>query len=101
MTRAVRAERWLVDALEEGIARIVIGDGEPRTIAIPAVLLPSGVREGDLLLVHRDEESERSVRFTLSIDAAATRRARARVAAKSARTLSASRKRDPGGDVAL
>jgi hypothetical protein len=91
--------RWVVDGIEEGMARVE-EDGE-RMITLPAYLLPAGAAEGQILRVTRGAEQKESVSVLISFDVQATERAMAQSKAKMARTMEASRKRDPGGDVAL
>lgn len=43
---------WAVDAIEDGIASIEV-DGD-RIVRFPAWLLPSGAKEGDLLVVEHE-----------------------------------------------
>lgn len=91
--------RWVVDGIEEGMARVE-EDGE-RMLTVPVYLLPGGVGEGQILRVTRGPATKESVTLVISIDADATARALARSRAKTARTMAASKKRDPGGDVTL
>lgn len=98
---AERAEhQWVVDGVEEGMARVE-EDGE-RMLAVPTYLLPAGVVEGDVLRVTRGPEKKReSVTLVVTINVEAAARAMARSKDQTARTAAASKKRDPGGDVAL
>ncbi|MDQ6634898.1 MAG: DUF3006 domain-containing protein [Gemmatimonadota bacterium] len=89
---------WTIDSIEEGIARIE-EDGE-RIIRIPRYLLPSGAREGQILRV-TSNPAKGKTELTIEIDEAATAVALAKSKAQSAATMAASKKRDPGGDVAL
>jgi hypothetical protein len=99
-THATHAtHRWAVDAIEEGVARIE-EDGA-RMITVPRHLLPAGVEEGQLLSVIRGESSSGSVQITIAIDEEATRDALERSTTIVARASTESKKRDPGGDVAL
>lgn len=91
--------RWVVDGIEEDVARIVEDEG--RTIHVPASLLPTGVREGHVLDVAREDDGQHGVRLTIAIDAAATEAAQSRARASVARSAASSKKRDRGGDVAL
>jgi hypothetical protein len=91
--------RWVVDGIEEGMARVE-EDGE-RMITLPVYLLPAGAAEGQVLRVTRGAEQKESVSVLISLDAQATERAMTQSKATMARTMAASRKRDPGGDVAL
>lgn len=98
MTR--RAHRWAVDAISEGVARIE-EDGD-RMIAVPVHLLPAGVREGQLLRVSSVAgEQPGSLIVTLTVDEKGTAAALAKSKDVTSRAMSASRKKDPGGDVAL
>ena len=89
---------WTIDAVEEGIARIE-EDGE-RIIRIPRYLLPTGAREGQILRV-TSKPGKSKTELTIEIDEAATAAALAKSKAQTTATMAASKKRDPGGDVAL
>jgi hypothetical protein len=90
---------WAVDGVEEATARVVEDGG--RAITIPLYLLPPGVKEGDVLSVTRSDESGESVLITIAVDAGAAEKAQERSRSAQARTLAASRRDDPGGDVSL
>ena len=74
--------RWLVDAVEEGVARLELEDGE--AITLPAWLLPGDAAPGDVL---RARVSTRGGRATLTLehDEAGTREALRRSAEQLAR----------------
>jgi hypothetical protein len=72
-----------VDAIEGGLARLELADGESFTL--PARLLPQGTKEGDRLAV------------TVARDEAGTERARARIASR----RTALTRGDDGGDIEL
>jgi hypothetical protein len=92
--------RWVIDGIEEGMARIE-EDGE-RIITVPLHLLPAGATEGQMLRVGSAPGAEAgSLVVTVTIDEQGTAAALAKSKAAMARTMSASRKRDRGGDVAL
>jgi hypothetical protein len=92
--------RWVIDGIEEGMARIE-EDGE-RIITVPLHLLPADVAEGQMLRVISAPGAEPgSLVVTVSIDEKATAQALEKSKAAMARTMSASKKRDRGGDVAL
>jgi hypothetical protein len=80
-------QHWMIDAIEEQLASIELPDG--RMIQLTASVLPKSAKPGQLL------------RVTLEVDTAATKRALAESAAQVEKGRAASRKRDPGGDVAL
>jgi DUF3006 family protein len=91
---------WVIDALDEGVARVE-EDGV-RMIVVPRYLLPAGTREGQMLRVTREEgKSKESVTLTVALDAKATAKAMRRSKEITAATLTESKKRDRGGDVAL
>jgi hypothetical protein len=90
--------RWTIDAVEEGIVRIE-EDGE-RMMRVPRYLLPSGAREGQILRV-TSKPSKGRTEVTIEIDEAATAAALVKSKAQTGATMAASKKRDPGGDVAL
>ena len=89
---------WTIDSMEEGIARIE-EDGE-RIISIPCYLLPSNAREGQILRV-ASKPGKGKTELSIEIDEAATAAALAKSKARSDATMAASKKHDPGGDVAL
>jgi hypothetical protein len=78
---------WVIDAIEERVASIELPDG--KMVQLPASLLPSGAKPGQIL------------RVTFEVDTAATQRALERSAAQVKKGSEASKKRDPGGDIAL
>ena len=85
--------RWVVDAIEEGVAAIE-EDGE-RLVHVPSWLLPADVREGTILSVEREKVDASSSVIRVAIDA---------VAAREARRRSRNRPRrggDAGGDIQL
>ena len=90
---------WSVDELDDDVAR-VIEDGA-RVMLLPRYLLPPGVAEGQMLSISRGEERGGSVQITVTLDEKATKSARLGTGNALARALAASRKMDPGGDVAL
>ncbi len=91
---------WSVDAIAEGVARVE-EDGA-RMLSVPRHLLPDGAAEGQLLKVTRAPGADAdSVVVTIVIDRAATAKALRASAATTAQAMATSRKRDPGGDVAL
>jgi hypothetical protein len=71
-----------LDRIEEGVAVLLLGDKE---LHLPRTLLPAGAQEGDFL------------KLTLSVDAEATAKAKADLAAKRSQLSKA----DDGGDFAL
>lgn len=92
--------RWAVDGISDGMARVE-EDGE-RMITVPAYLLPAGAREGQVLQVTSAAGKDAgTLVVTIAVDAAATADALARSRATTAGAMKQSRKRDPGGDVAL
>jgi hypothetical protein len=94
------SHRWAVDGIEEGMARIE-EDGE-RMITVPVYLLPAGVREGQVLQVSSAPGEERGTLIvTVAEDETAEAESLAKSKATVARASAQSRKRDPGGDVAL
>lgn len=92
--------RWAVDGISDGVARIE-EDGE-RMISVPAYLLPAGTREGQVLQVTFAAGQEQgALVVTVAVDEEATAAALARSKTTTASAMRQSRKRDPGGDVAL
>jgi hypothetical protein len=80
-------QHWVIDAIEENAASIELPNG--KMIQLPASLLPRGAKQGQIL------------RVTFDVDAAATKQALERSAAQVKKGSEASKKRDPGGDIAL
>lgn len=94
------AHRWAVDGISDGMARIE-EDGE-RMITVPAYLLPAGVREAQVLQVTSAAGKDAgTLVVTIAVDAEATADALARSKATTTAAMKQSKKRDPGGDVAL
>jgi hypothetical protein len=94
-----RTEIWRIDGIEEGVARIEQDGGE--MISLPASLLPAGAKEGQRLTVTRTAAGKQGVTLAITIDAEGTAAELARSARQTAAALARSRKRDPGGNVAL
>lgn len=92
-----RRHRWVLDVLEEDSASVEVDGREARSV--PRWLLPSDVREGDVLAVVHERDGERS-RITIARDAEATRAAYAKSAAQVQQTGSRS-PTDPGGNITL
>ena len=93
-----RTHVWRIDGIDEGVARVE-EDGD-RMITVPVYLLPAGATEGQRLQVARTT-AKGSVTLTISIDEAGTAAELADSRARTAAISAQSRKRDPGGDVAL
>jgi hypothetical protein len=91
--------RWVVDGIEEDIARIVEDGG--RTIHVPGWLLPDGVREGQVLAVVREAGDRAGVRLEITIDDSATDATRVVAQAADAHPIVLTGRRDEGGDVVL
>jgi hypothetical protein len=87
MTARESAHRWIIDVIEEDSASIEVDGG--RMINVPRAMLPAGAREGHVL------------RVTLEIDEAGTQAALEASRAQVEQGRKASRKLDPGGDIAL
>jgi hypothetical protein len=87
------ARRLVIDRWEGDLAVVELDDG--RVVELPGWLLPTGAREGDVVMV-RSEVAEAGTRcLRLRIDAAATRATRAAAEALLARL----RADDPGRDL--
>lgn len=80
-------QHWVIDSIEEHVAVVELPDG--RRIFLPEDLLPKAAKAGQVL------------RVAFEIDDAATKQAMADSAAQVRKGRDASRKRDPGGDIAL
>ena len=78
---------WVIDAIEEDLASIELPEG--RMAQLPVSVLPKGAKPGQVL------------RVTIEVDQKATAHATAESAAQVKKGSDASRKRDPGGDIAL
>ncbi|MBA3671651.1 MAG: DUF3006 domain-containing protein [Gemmatimonadaceae bacterium] len=99
-TSSTVEHRWVVDGIEEGIARIE-ENGE-RLLTMPRHMLPAGVREGTVLRVRvATSHDGGTVGISFTIDAKAEAAALDRSRKTVAEAKAASRKRDPGGDVVL
>ena len=95
-----REHRWAIDGIEEGLARIE-EDGD-KMITIPVHLLPPDVKEGQLLRVTRVPGSDgRSLVLTIALDRAATAEVLSTSKATMDKAMTASKKKDRGGDVSL
>ncbi len=98
---------WTIDSLEEDSAQIE-EDGV-RVIHVPRSILPDRAREGDVLIVTREDaraggkgaQAGTSVRVTITLDQGATRAAKFKSRQQVRRISQASKKLDPGGDVIL
>jgi len=89
--------RWIVDAVDDEIARVEVDGGV--VVTVPRWLLPAGVREGEVLRVTHDRGRRRST-VGIERDPEATRQARARSAERLAeRALPPSP--DARGDIEL
>ncbi|HEX2095481.1 MAG TPA: DUF3006 domain-containing protein [Longimicrobiaceae bacterium] len=87
---------WMVDSVEEGIAAVEEDGG--RILRLPLWLLPEGVREGEILAVLREGDTNRGSVLIVRVDREATERAlrRSRV-----RMGQAPPGNDPGGPIVL
>ena len=100
---------WIIDSLEEDSAQIE-EDGA-RVIHVPRSILPDGAREGDVLIVEREDRPTgkgpqkgvkgNAVLVTITLDPGATRAAKFKSRQQVRRVSQAMRKPDPGGDVIL
>lgn len=93
-----RTHVWRIDGIDQGVARVE-EDGD-RMISVPAHLLPSGAGEGQRLQVTRSA-GRGSVTVTIALDDAGTTAELAASRSQTAAMSAQSKKRDPGGDVAL
>ena len=91
---AARSSQWVVDSLGEATATVEV-DGK-ETAKVPRWLLPTGVREGDVLAVERRADEER-VSITVRQDPKAREAARA-ASERQMRDAPVDKK---GGDVTL
>lgn len=99
MTEPVE-RRWVVDSIEEGIARVE-EDGV-RMLTVPKGVLPSAVTEGQVLRVRRAPgAAPDSWDVVIEVDHEATTASLEKSKATMSQAMEASKKRDPGGDVAL
>ena len=85
---------WIVDVIEDGSASIEV-DGRAVT-PIPQWILPTGVKEGDVLSVSHDRGEGKSA-LLIETDPEAKRKALDR----SAKQVSRKSKGDKGGDIRL
>jgi hypothetical protein len=98
--KAATEHTWSVDSIEEGVARVE-EDGE-RMLTLPSHVLPAGTTQGQILRVtRRTAPNGDPIVISVAIDAAATKTSLRTSARKTAQIATESRKKDPGGDVAL
>jgi hypothetical protein len=71
--------RWIVDAVDDDVARVEVDGGV--VVTVPRWLLPTGVREGEVLRVTHDRGRRQSA-VRIERDPEATRQARARSAGR-------------------
>lgn len=88
------AHRWVVDAIEEGVAAIE-EDGQ-RLVHVPVWALPAGTREGDVLRVSATGDAERVELLVVKDDAA-----RDAALARSAARERPRNPKDEGGPIRL
>ena len=50
--------RAFVDSVEDGVARVLLGEDESVTVTLPAEWLPEGIREGQVLRVTWEADEE-------------------------------------------
>jgi hypothetical protein len=86
--------RWVVDSIEDEV--VAVEEDGARMLYVPAWLLPSAAREGDVLRVSRRDEGA-GVSLRIEVDHAATAAAAARARARLDRLAGS----DPGGDLEL
>jgi Protein of unknown function (DUF3006) len=89
--------QWVVDSIEEHAASIEV-DGKDM-ITLPLWLIPDGAKQGDVLAVQheRPAKGQRST-LTITVDAAATKKALAESAAQVKKGAPA---KGAGGDIIL
>ena len=56
--------RAFVDSVEDGVARVLLGEDESVAVTLPAEWLPEGIREGQVLRVtwEADEEETKAAK---------------------------------------
>lgn len=86
--------RWTIDAIEDGIARVELDNGE--SFAVPSWLLPREARAGSVLHARYDAADERST-LRLWVDPDET----AGALERSAEQLAAQPVDERGGDIVL
>jgi Protein of unknown function (DUF3006) len=86
--------RWIIDAIEEQIARVEVDGNEVRQF--PQWLLPAGARAGDVLAVSHRREEDRSI-LEIQLDPSA----RAELLERSRRQVENPAGRDGGGRIVL
>lgn len=87
--------QWVVDSIEDGIA--AVNDDGGRIFHVPASILPSGARDGDVLAVTRTAAGDGACTLRIAIDRAATNQALHTSREQVERRLP----HDPGGDIVL
>ena len=86
--------RWVVDSIEDGVA--AVEEEGARMLYVPAWLLPSAAREGDVLRVSRRDEGAAAA-LRIEVDGGATDEASSR----SREQVSRLSRNDPGGDIVI
>jgi hypothetical protein len=89
-----KQHQWIVDSLEENVAAVEM-DGD-RIIFVPAIVLPSGAKEGDVYKV-RHTRSETASHIGIELD----EQARERLLARSRQQAVNKAGRDKGGHIRL
>ena len=87
--------QWVVDSIEDGIA--AVNDDGGRILHVPASILPSGAREGDVLALTRTPDGDGACTLRIAVDRAATDQALRVSREQVERRLP----HDPGGDIIL
>ena len=98
MKQEPSTHRWVIDAIEEGIARMEQDGGA--MVTLPAWLLPAGATERQILTVTRSATRDTAT-LTITVDAGATSKALAASNSEVDNMKKASKTGDAGGDVAL
>ncbi|MDQ2666544.1 MAG: DUF3006 domain-containing protein [Gemmatimonadota bacterium] len=89
-------QRWVIDSIEASIASVEV-DGATM-ITVPMALLPSGIKQGDIVSVGFDgAQTSARTAVVFEIDEAAIAQARAHSAAQVGKA--APQGNDPGGDL--
>ena len=89
------SDAWVVDSVEDGIAKLEGPDGG--FVHLPAAWLPADAGEGSWIRISLSNPRKGGRSITLRVDAAATERSSAEMEAQVKRLEA----RDPGGDLTL
>ena len=98
MKQEPTVHRWVIDAIEEGVARVEQEGGA--MVSLPAWLLPAGATEGRVVTITRSA-TEGIATLTITVDDGAAAKALASSSTMVDKMKKASKGHDAGGNVSL